>query len=138
MAAEFSYIRRVQFAETDMAGIMHFANYFRLMEETEHAFFRSIGLGAHTTLGCRVIGWPRVITSCEYFAPLRFEDEIELRLRITDLSAGSMTYEVDFLLGGRRTARGRSKITCCAVEDGSIRAIPIPDDYRDRIKAAVD
>jgi hypothetical protein len=44
MPAEFSYARRVQFAETDMAGVMHFANYFRLMEEAEHGFWRSLGL----------------------------------------------------------------------------------------------
>jgi acyl-CoA thioesterase FadM len=39
----FSINRRVQFAETDMAGIVHFSNYFRWMEEVEHAFFRSVG-----------------------------------------------------------------------------------------------
>ena len=40
MPTEFTIKRRVQFSETDMAGIMHFANYFRLMEEVEHAFLR--------------------------------------------------------------------------------------------------
>ena len=44
MAAEFSISRRVQFAETDMAGVVHFSNYFRWMEEVEHAFFRAVGL----------------------------------------------------------------------------------------------
>ena len=40
MPYEFEMTRRVQFAETDMAGVMHFANYFRLIEEVEHAFYR--------------------------------------------------------------------------------------------------
>ena len=41
---EFSIRRRVQFAETDLAGIAHFSNFVRWMEETEHAFFRSLGM----------------------------------------------------------------------------------------------
>ena len=40
---EFKLTRRIEFAETDMAGIVHFANFFRMMEATEHAFFRSLG-----------------------------------------------------------------------------------------------
>ena len=47
MPYEFKMTRLVEFAETDMAGIMHFANYFRYMEVVEHAFFRSLGLSVH-------------------------------------------------------------------------------------------
>ena len=43
MAHAFTMQRRVEFAETDMAGILHFSNYFRFMESVEHAFFRSLG-----------------------------------------------------------------------------------------------
>ncbi len=47
MPYEFKLTRRVEFAETDMAGIVHFANFFRMMESTEHAFFRSLGFTIH-------------------------------------------------------------------------------------------
>ena len=47
MPSEFKLTRRIEFAETDMAGIVHFANFFRMMESTEHAFFRSLGLTIH-------------------------------------------------------------------------------------------
>ena len=43
MAHEFTLTRRVEFSETDMAGIVHFSNFFRFMESAEHAFFRSLG-----------------------------------------------------------------------------------------------
>ena len=48
MAYEFKAIRRVEFADTDMAGIMHYSNFFRFMETAEHAFFRSLGLSIVT------------------------------------------------------------------------------------------
>ena len=78
MADEFVMTRRVEFSETDMAGVLHFASYYRFLEEIEHAFWRSKGASVMTKEGGRTIGWPRVATSCEYFEPLRFEDEVEL------------------------------------------------------------
>ena len=48
MPYEFKMIHRVEFADTDMAGIIHFASYFRYMEVTEHAFFRSLGFSIYT------------------------------------------------------------------------------------------
>ena len=47
MAHEYRYRRRVEFSETDLAGIVHFSNYFRYMEAAEHEFFRSLGLSIH-------------------------------------------------------------------------------------------
>ena len=44
MATEFSITRRVEFSETDLAGIMHFTNFYRWMEICEHEFLRSLGL----------------------------------------------------------------------------------------------
>ena len=100
MPAECTITRLVQFAETDLAGVMYFANYFRMMEEVEHAFFRSIGTSVCMTDQGRQLGWPRVKVSCEYFAPLRFEDEVELRLKIIDDSKRSLTHQVEFVLVG--------------------------------------
>ena len=46
-ASNFVYRRRILFHETDLAGIVHFSNFFKYMEEAEHAFVRSIGLSIH-------------------------------------------------------------------------------------------
>ena len=70
MTDEFRTTRMVEFFETDMAGIMHFSNFFRFMEAAEHAFYRSIGFSVdeEKSLG---LGWPRVKAECEYRHPLR-------------------------------------------------------------------
>ena len=39
MASEFTITRRVEFSETDLAGIMHFTNFYRWMEICEQAEF---------------------------------------------------------------------------------------------------
>ena len=47
----FRYSRRVQFSETDLAGIAHFSAFFRFMEEAEHALWRAAGLSNFSSSG---------------------------------------------------------------------------------------
>jgi 4-hydroxybenzoyl-CoA thioesterase/acyl-CoA thioester hydrolase len=133
MPAEFSIRRRIQFAETDMAGIVHFANFFRMMEEAEHAFFRSVGLSVVMHHEGAEIGWPRVAVACEYSGSARFEDELELTLRVTRVGEKSLTYEVDFMLNGKRIALGKTTSVCCVMDEKGMRAIPIPQPIRQKL-----
>ncbi len=80
MAFEFKAIRRVEFSETDMAGIVHYSNFFRYMETAEHGYFRSLGYSVVTDHFETPVGWPRVHAECDYRHPLRFEDEVEIHL----------------------------------------------------------
>src|SRR4051794_36919111 len=96
MPHEFKMIRRVEFAETDLAGIMHFSNFFRMMEATEHAFFRSLGFSIHEQQADAAIGWPRVSASCEYQRPLRFEEEVEIHLIVAEVRPRSIRYAFIF------------------------------------------
>src|SRR3954468_1133289 len=112
MPAQYSLKRRIQFSETDLAGVVHFSNYFRMMEEVEHAFFRNLGLSIVMTHEALEIGWARVPASCEYFGPLKFEDEGELEMRVTKIGDKSFNYEVDFSCAGRRVALGKMTSVC--------------------------
>ena len=108
MATTFQITRRVQFAETDMAGILHFANYYRLMEEVEHAFWRSVGHSVHFRDHDREVGWPRVNVGCDYFAPARFEDVLDLSLTVSELSTTKVRFQIEFARDGNLIARGRT------------------------------
>src|SRR4051812_9220875 len=114
LKAQFVLQRRVQFAETDMAGNVPFANFFRDMEECEHAYFRSLGLSImRTAADGTVIGWPRVRCSCSYEAPARFDDLLEIRLNVSRKGVKSLTLEFEFWRGETRLARGTMKTVCC-------------------------
>jgi YbgC/YbaW family acyl-CoA thioester hydrolase len=113
MAHEFKLERRVEFAETDMAGIMHFAHFFRYMEEAEHAFFRSLGLSIHMKTESGVVTWPRVHAECDYLRPLRFEDRVEVHLLVHERKAKAITFRFIFRRLNRNVpeevARGRTR-----------------------------
>lgn len=126
MTKTFTIKRRVQFAETDLAAILHFANYYKFMEEVEHSFWRSVGQSVMTETDGAVISWPRVKTGCEYFAPAHFEDELDLILTVTDLTNKSVSYEIEFHRGEQRLAVGRTTAVCCTMDNGELTAMPIP------------
>jgi len=139
MSFEFRTKRRVEFAETDMAGILHFSNYFRYMEETEHEFFRSLGLSVHMQIDGRVVSWPRVRTECAYSAPLAFEEYVEIHLLVRKKTKKSITYDYEFSKpGGSIVARG-SVTTLCVTMDPTTKqmtSIPIPEPIDEKIQAA--
>lgn len=139
MAADFVYRRRVQFAETDMAGVLHFSNYLRLMEECEHAFWRSIGLSVHDcpTAAGQVISWPRVAVKCEYQASARFEDELDLHFRLTRLGTKSMEFMVSFMRDGREIALASATTVCCRMNGARFEAVEIPADIRALLAPAI-
>jgi len=97
MTSEFSQRRTVEFHETDMAGIAHFANYFRWMESAEHAFFSSLGLALHRDEGEGMFGWARVHAECDYHSPLRYPEEFDVHLRVCKKTDKALGYEVRFL-----------------------------------------
>ena len=82
MPYEFTMSHRVEFAETDMAGIVHFANFFRFMEAAEVEFLRSLGLSVAMSWEGERIGFPRVSASCDFFRPARFQDVLDIAVRV--------------------------------------------------------
>ncbi|HSC27432.1 MAG TPA: thioesterase family protein [Vicinamibacterales bacterium] len=135
MVSEHHLRRRVQFYETDMAGLVHFTWFFRYMEEAEHALWRAAGLsiaeqGSH-------VGWPRVSASFEFYSPLRFEDEFDVHLRITAMTAGRIHYRCVLWKGETRIAEGALEIACVRRNaDGTISAREIPPEVRAALSAA--
>jgi YbgC/YbaW family acyl-CoA thioester hydrolase len=129
--SEYTLRRRVFFYEVDSAGIVHFSNYFRYMEEAEHALWRAAGISiARSELG---VGFPRVAASFEYHRPLRVEDEFDVRIRIVGISKRSMKYSCELTCGGESIATGSVTVVCVAQQpDKSMKAVPIPAEIAGR------
>lgn len=128
--------RRIEFADTDMAGIVHFARFFVFMETAEHRFREALGfpLGQDSTNGAS-LGWPRVSATCDYRRPARFGDELEIRTRVAEKGTSSLTFAVTFLLDGARIAEGRMTTVCCRLEP-ELQAVPIPERLAEAIEVS--
>ena len=141
MAYEFKVTRRVEFSETDMAGIVHFSNFFRYMETAESAFYRSLGFSVVLTDVRDRWGWPRVHAECDFRRPLRFEDEVEIHLLVLEKRSKVVTYQFRFnkLAGGQKeeVARGKVTIVCVThLPDGRMTSTEIPPFLAEKIEVA--
>jgi YbgC/YbaW family acyl-CoA thioester hydrolase len=135
MAEAFHTTRRIEFADTDMAGIVHFANFFRFMESAEVEFLRTKGLSVSLPWEGQKIGFPRVSASCDYLRPARFEDVLDVAVRIQSIGKKSVTYAFEFAKGGETVARGQVASVCCRViSDQQFEAIEIPASIRAKLE----
>jgi acyl-CoA thioester hydrolase len=145
MAYEYKVTRRVEFSETDMAGIVHYSNFFRYMETAEHAFYRSLGFSVVTSVVTKgfetPLGWPRVHAECDYKKPLRFEDEVEIQMLVAEKKSRTLKYCFRFWklsAGGREeVARGNLVVVCVTHNaDGTMASVAIPPQIADQIQVA--
>ena len=136
MSSPFRTTRLVEFGDTDMAGIVHFANFFRYMESAEHALLRSLGLSVTLDWEGEHLSFPRVAASCDYLRPARFQDELDVAVTVLDLGRTSVTYGFEFFKGQEAIARGQITAVCCRVgPDHGLQARAIPAAIRERLAA---
>jgi acyl-CoA thioester hydrolase len=145
MPHRFTQRRRVAFAETDLAGIMHFSNFFRWMEDTEHAFYRSLGLSVHPLAhgySETQTGWPRLKAAADYRQPLLFEEEVEVELFVAEMRTKAIRYAFRFWKNPDTqrllAATGEFVVVAVSAAPGTrvMKSSPIPDDFRSRIEPA--
>jgi YbgC/YbaW family acyl-CoA thioester hydrolase len=141
MPHDFQITRRVEFAETDMAGIVHYSNYFRFMEAVETAFLRSLGYSIALKRGGLELCLPRVHAECDYSLPLRFEDEIRIHLLVEKKGKRTLTYQFRFHRVSPapvvEVARGKVVLVSAKRQrDGSLKAAPLPKFLAEKIQHA--
>jgi len=134
---EFRTTRRIEFADTDLSGLVHFSRFFVCMETAEHLFLESLGTSVHLTRDGVETGWPRVAATCEYLSAVHSGDLVEIRTKILRVGTSSLTYGHWFTHEGRAVARGRITAVHCVVNDPEgLRTLPVPAAIADRIEEA--
>jgi 4-hydroxybenzoyl-CoA thioesterase/acyl-CoA thioester hydrolase len=128
--------RRVEFRDTDAAGIVHFSAFFFWMESAEHELLRAAGIAVVERDASGVdASWPRVSASCDYLSAVRFGDEIDILAGVEAVGRSSVTYSFAFSHAGRPVARGRVVAVRCLMHPGRKReAVAIPDGIVSRLE----
>jgi YbgC/YbaW family acyl-CoA thioester hydrolase len=127
----FRTSRRVEFCDTDMAGLAHFSNFFRWMESAEVEFLRGRGLSVKLEWEGTLLGFPRVAASCDFFKPAHFEDVLDVTVRLERLGQKSVTYAFEFRRNGDLLARGKLTSVCCRYGDhDQLVSVAIPESMR--------
>jgi 4-hydroxybenzoyl-CoA thioesterase/acyl-CoA thioester hydrolase len=136
----FRTTRRVEFRDTDAAGIMHFSAFFTMMEEVEHELLRSLGFSVvmRDTAG-ETVSWPRVSAQCDFRGTASFEEILDVSVTISRLGEKSVTYAFLVSRGAECIAEGRLTVVCCKIQSHSPPvSIPIPADIRAALERYVE
>ena len=117
---------RVAWVDTDAGGRIHFTAAFRWAEQAETALMRRLGL-----LDSSWGDYPRRKVEAEYLKVLRFDDEIEVRLRVDKVGRTSVTYAWTIAKDGEAHIKGRHTV----VQVGSEGQ---PEPLSDALRAVLD
>lgn len=138
MAHEFSQTHRAEFSDTDAAGMVHFTAFFRWMEQTEHAFYRSLGGQAYQRTPEGEFGVPRVHASCDFLKPVTYGDELEVALTVREKGSRKISYSAEFRSppGGDIVAKGRMTVVSAfrSADGGPFRSVALPAVLEDGIR----
>ncbi|WP_033367097.1 acyl-CoA thioesterase [Rubritalea marina] len=113
------YRRVASFADTDMAGVVHFTNILKYVEEAEHAGFRILGFEVLSS----EFGFPRVKVGCDYLKPVRFGDDLVVQLSVVEVGERKVSWEFEVLAGEHLAAKGQM-VTVCVSRAGKAQKMP--------------
>ena len=127
------YHRRVEFAETDAAGMVHFSMFFRYMEEAEHALWRAAGLNIWES--GENLSWPRISATFDFRSPLKFQDEFEVHTDMGTVTRSTIQWNHTVTRDGAVIGTG-SIIAVCVEKaaDGSMKSTEIPAALISRLR----
>lgn len=118
-----------------MAGQVHFANFFRYMEEAEHAIWRRAGM--RIAAEGRTHQWPRISAQCDFKSRLRVDDEFEVRTEMAKVTNRTIQWSHTMIKGDTLVAQGTVTAVCVQLQaDGTFKAVAIPAEILARLREA--
>jgi acyl-CoA thioester hydrolase len=113
--------------------MVHFSNFFRYMEEAEHALWRAAGMTIDSTTA--PLKWPRVAAAFDFKRPLRFEDEFEVQVGIGAVTSRTIQYNHTILRGDITVGVGTVTAACVQLDaDHRLKAVEIPAEILERLR----
>ena len=126
----FSALTRVGFSDTDAQGIVYYGRYMPYFDVARTEYHRHLGLLRSAPDEPQFV--MRAV-DVEYHAPARFDDVIEVFVRVARIGRTSATYELAAYLEGERLTVTATQ-THVRVDLDERKPVPIPDSYRERIR----
>ena len=127
----FSARTRVGFSDTDAQGIVYYGRYNPYFDLARVEYHRSLGLLHRDAGGDFVMR----ANDVEYFAPARFDDELEIHCRVSRIGRTSVTFE----FSAHRLPDGELMVTAhqtlVYIDLAERKAAPVPAEYRAAIEA---
>ncbi|MFC4769416.1 acyl-CoA thioesterase [Effusibacillus consociatus] len=125
---------RVNWGDTDKAGIVYYPNYFKWFDIAGHQFFRSIGLPPSELAVSKQIILPLLDVRCTFEKPLYYDDIITIKTVVSEISNKTIKLNHEVHRGDTRTGYGYEIRGWVQELEGKISAVPIPEDVKNILR----
>lgn len=118
-----TFALRVYYEDTDLAGIVYYANYLRFIERARTEWVRSLGIDQTRLKAETGIVFAVRRIEADYLAPARFDDELVVETTLREMTGARIVLGQDVQRGGVRLFA--AVVTLVALgEDGRARRMP--------------
>jgi acyl-CoA thioester hydrolase len=131
---KFSARTRVGFSDTDAQGIVYYGRYLPYFDLARVEYHRKLGL-LDMEIGSEGVEFVMRALDVEYHAPAVFDDEIEVDVRVARIGNTSVSYEFAAYRARDDALMVTATQTLVLVDLDERKACPIPDAFRDTIRA---
>ena len=127
----FTWPVRVYYEDTDLGGVVYYANYLKFMERARTEWLRALGF-EQTALARehRVVFVVSSLT-IDYLKPAAFNDELAVTVELERLGAGQIILMQTIARGAQALATARVRLGC--VNPGTFRPVRIPEPVIARV-----
>ena len=121
---------RVYYEDTDMAGIVYYANYLRYIERARSDWVREIGIDQLEMKAAGVVFAVRRVEA-DYIAPAKFDDQLEVRTQLSQLTPARMVMTQDIWRADMRLFSAVVTIVCIGAKGkparlpANLRSLPV-------------
>jgi acyl-CoA thioester hydrolase len=128
---KFAALTRVGFSDTDAQGIVYYGRYLPYFDAARVEYHRHLDMLRMEIEGEFVMR----ASSIEYHAPARFDDLLEVFIRVARIGRTSATYEMAAYRVDDDVLMVTATQTLVLVDLAERKACPIPEEVRERIRA---
>jgi acyl-CoA thioester hydrolase len=128
---KYSSLTRVGFSDTDAQGIVYYGRYLPYFDQARVEYSRHLGLLA---TGPQEHEFVMRASTIEYHAPARFDDLLEVFIRVSRIGRTSVTYECAAYRVDDDVLMVTAQQTLVLVGLDERRPYPIADSFKARIR----
>jgi acyl-CoA thioester hydrolase len=128
---KYSSLTRVGFSDTDAQGIVYYGRYLPYFDQARVEYARHLGMLA---TGPEEFEFVMRANTIEYLAPARFDDLLEVFIRVSRIGRTSATYECAAYRVDDDVLMVTAQQTLVLVDLDERKACPVPQWFRDRIR----
>jgi acyl-CoA thioester hydrolase len=118
---------RVTYKETDQMGVVYYSNYLVWFEMVRTEYFRARGVVYKDLEDNEKIYLPVVEAQCSYKAPVRYDDMVEIKTKLSEIGKSRITFEYEIINNGDVATTGYTKHVFI---NGSGKPIPVPEKVK--------